>query len=361
MYKQAKAPNENTKNVADTTTSIKQVGDDSIFQFVDNRPEAIQTRKLQSIANNFTQIKQARGINRKENFLFGKRNKPQEHDGESARKLKDKNEDICSRISQFRSSQIIQRRYAWSDIGDDGVLIDNDNLDEKIIKLGGYDEIAVPLDRFGGKFGFKISNAHVVTNSDDEWNKVVIAVREAGGWDKNNSDTPKVEALIMDRLPGVPLHKTTESLSANDKKNPTNSELVKITKMCKDLGKMLVMDLVTRNNDRFNLVSFDDDLLSTVSEKELDEDDWRRWMGNEGNVLVDEDSGEANPIDSQFTEASNELQYAHNVANLITRKIDDLVDSGMSILENHNWSEEGYAKKAFKTGIENGIECLLRL
>jgi len=123
---------------------------------------------------------------------------------------------------------------------------------------------------------------------------------------------------------------------------------------------MLVMDLVTRNNDRFNLVEFDDELLSTPAEKMKDDDEWRRWMANEGNILVNAATGAANPIDSQFTGATDEPQYANNVAQLLVTRADELVTSGMLILE-HNWANQDYARTAFRQGITDGIERLLSL
>lgn len=264
---------------------------------------------------------------------------------------------IISNLKQSRST-IHQLKYEWSDIGEDGVLM---GADEKhVIKLGGYDSLAVPLDKLGAQFGFTIANAEIVTNKDPKWELVTKAVKEVGGWNKEGSDTPKTEALVMDKLEGKPLHKTINSITTVNPDNPTKSELEKIKKMCFDLGKMLVMDLLTRNNDRFNLVNFDDELLATDEEKVVT-DNWRRWEANEGNMLVNEETGNVNPIDSQFTPATDESQYADNVAELLTEKIDELVASGIIILEGHNWGKKGYAKTAFKEGIEQGIKYLMTM
>ncbi len=50
---------ENKSQTAAAETSQMQSGDESTFQFVDNRPEAVAQRKLQEMANSSPQAKQA--------------------------------------------------------------------------------------------------------------------------------------------------------------------------------------------------------------------------------------------------------------------------------------------------------------
>ncbi len=257
----------------------------------------------------------------------------------------------------FRSREVIQGVFKWSADGDDGVII-GDNI---VIKLGGYDAFAESLDQLAASFGFKNTNARIIMRGDADWEIVENAVVEVNGWERNNSHAaPKNEALIMDKLEGVPLYEASNKFDAGDPDNPTAEETDKIKKICNDLGKMLVMDLLTRNNDRFYLTEFDDLLLATPEEQTEDDDAWRPWKSNTGNMLVDEATGETNPIDSQFTVASNEDVYAGNIAILLTDRIDDLTTAGISILEyDHNWFDKEYAKTYFKEGIEWGIQLLL--
>ena len=59
MYAQVVKPKENKSLSVDNAVSQKQGNVGSVFQFVDNRPEAIAQRKLQDMANNSPQSKQA--------------------------------------------------------------------------------------------------------------------------------------------------------------------------------------------------------------------------------------------------------------------------------------------------------------
>lgn len=267
-------------------------------------------------------------------------------------------QSIATKITQLRSEQIVQRQFAWSKIGADGVLLGDD--EQQVIKIAGYDAMAVPLDQLAAQFGFSVTNARIVKQGEGEWETVIRAVKEGGGWSREADAAPQTQALVMDKLTGVALHETFDSLSAQDPQNPTAIELLKIIRMCNDLGKMLVLDLITRNNDRFNLVKFDNEVLSTDAEKQKNGEGWRTWMGNEGNILIDDATGAATPVDSQYTDASNEQQYVQNMALLLVNKKDSLVTEGMSFLQ-HNWADQEYAKAAFKDGINIGIERLLSL
>lgn len=380
---------ENTnKSVANGSHKLPGNGE-SVFQPEDNRPVAIAQRKLRETINNSPQVKQLLAYQAMANQFVaeGKGSLYQEtvqsvkdytqnpvhkveFDQLTDSGIKKENnatnkayeiqqQKIASGISSYRSETVAQLKYNWTEEEDDGVIIGNAG-EPLVIKLGGYDALAVPLDQLGAAFGFTSANARVVRDGDGEWAAVLAAVDDAGGWDKTGSDKAKTEALVMDRLVGNPLHETVDAMDAGDPDNPTPVELARIKRMCLDLGKMLVMDLVTRNNDRFNLVKFDDELLSTDAEKMEDDKDWRNWMANEGNILVNTATGAANPIDSQFTGAGDEPQYAQNVAALLVTRADDLAASGMMILEN-NWANQGYARDAFRQGIANGIERLLQL
>jgi len=59
MYAQVEKPKENKSHSVQNAVSPKQSGGKSTFQFVDNRPEVIAQRKLQEMANNSPQAKQA--------------------------------------------------------------------------------------------------------------------------------------------------------------------------------------------------------------------------------------------------------------------------------------------------------------
>jgi hypothetical protein len=62
MYEQVAKTQENKSQSATKAFSQRQNSSDSTFQFVDNRPEAIQMQKLQELANNSPQVKQLRAF-----------------------------------------------------------------------------------------------------------------------------------------------------------------------------------------------------------------------------------------------------------------------------------------------------------
>ena len=62
MYSQAEKPKENKSSVVANAVSQRQNSSENTFQFVDNRPEAIQMRKLQEKANNSPQVTQLRAF-----------------------------------------------------------------------------------------------------------------------------------------------------------------------------------------------------------------------------------------------------------------------------------------------------------
>ena len=59
MNTHADKSQENKSQSVANDVSQKQSGSESTFQFVDNRPEAVAQRKLQEMANNSPQAKQA--------------------------------------------------------------------------------------------------------------------------------------------------------------------------------------------------------------------------------------------------------------------------------------------------------------
>ena len=58
MNTHADKTQENKSQTVAAETSQTQSGGESTFQFVDNRPEAVEQRKLQEMANNSLQVKQ---------------------------------------------------------------------------------------------------------------------------------------------------------------------------------------------------------------------------------------------------------------------------------------------------------------
>ena len=55
MYAQVEKSKENKSRAVANSVAQKQIGGKSTFQFVDNRPEAIAQRKLQEVANSYSQ------------------------------------------------------------------------------------------------------------------------------------------------------------------------------------------------------------------------------------------------------------------------------------------------------------------
>ena len=76
MYAQVEKPKENKSQSVANAVSKKQGGGESTFQFVDNRPEAVAQRKLQEMANNSPQVKQATQLQVVADNYSGKLNQP---------------------------------------------------------------------------------------------------------------------------------------------------------------------------------------------------------------------------------------------------------------------------------------------
>lgn len=134
-----------------------------LMKLEDNRPNTSIQRKLQSLTSNVV------------------------------------SQNIVQRIADFRSANVVQLAYNWSNIGEDGVLI-GDNEEPYVIKFGGYDDLAVPMDQLGAQFGFTATNARIVQQGDPLWETVLAAKDEAGGgWNRNNDAEPKSKALVLGR------------------------------------------------------------------------------------------------------------------------------------------------------------------
>ena len=165
--------------------------------------------------------------------------------------------------------------------------------------------------------------------------------------------------LVMDRLFGVPMCDTFENSIWHPLfriQNPLCPSIIdkrKISNLCSSIGRMLVMDLLIRNKDRFNLSTYDDYLLTTNKEKNAG-NNWRYWTGNYSNIIVDTRTWTASPVDSMFTYAVNEDVYCANVIYMLTTKKEELA----SVILNHmsyNWAKTKYAQLCICDGIDHGI------
>jgi hypothetical protein len=153
------------------------------------------------------------------------------------------------------------------------------------------------------------------------------------------------------------------------------------------LGRMVVLDLVLRNNDRFALVGLresgdDPGLLSPrkagAEEKKVEPDSrsqskWHPWDGNEENFLIDLEDSLVIPIDSQFTSPDylDEEAYVSQVVKLITDQREQLAIEAVKIIgdafQPEFWQEEERTeyepryKKALEfvqSGIMAGVEVI---
>lgn len=235
----------------------------------------------------------------------------------------------------------IQRKYSRSEEGDSGVLIDKENGARPVIKLAGYDaDIEGIKDRVAKKFGFTPTKARVVSSNMDEWGAVRTAMAEAGVAGDYS------QALLMERIEGVPLHKvaTVEGFAKDS--------AAFVRKLGKDLGKMIAMDLMLRNNDRFDLTSFTDILQRT--EDEIKAEDEYAWQGNQANILVNHLTGDANPIDTEFTSATDEMKYQQDVIQVLNQQVNQVVDAVINILASVNLITETNTE-TYRTTIAEGV------
>lgn len=260
---------------------------------------------------------------------------------------------IFERISNYRSSQVCQLTYGWSEGGADGVLIGSD--ERFVIKFNGYGAVAPELDRIATeRFGLKTANARIINKRDFLWLEVKRALGDVNNKNKQGEVIDPQTALLMDKVGGRDLYDFSDNVHDIEKRKTA----------CFDLGKILVMDLLTRNYDRFDLSGIKDRLGFSESDAEAhssvhssSDSSWNAWDGNGENMLIDE-NGNVIPIDSQFSLTKDEPTYVQNVAILLTDHINLLVESGMKILINSGWKKDKY-QDDFKKGIETGIQCLM--
>lgn len=226
--------------------------------------------------------------------------------------------------------------------------------DDKVIKLYGWDPSALLLDQIAVYFGFLSTNPRIITENDiEEWKRV-----ESICYSLEIAESVHVhKALIMDKIGGVPLCETFSNsrFDVSNPSNPTKLEMKKMYNMCYGLGRMIVMDLLIRNNDRFNLKKFDDYLLSTEKEKHAGVN-WRYWTGNYGNIMVDCCSWSVNPIDSVYTIAADEELYSHNVFTLLAFHKEEIANELLSTLK-YNWINAQYVKGYIIHGLNEGLSC----
>ena len=231
--------------------------------------------------------------------------------------------------------------------------------DKYVIKFYGWCNDIIVLDNISSLFGFKKTNARIIyNNNNDNWTIIEKM------WNIQNKNKPLLlnKVLIMDRLPGIPLCETFSNTGTsgmfdiNDPKNPNDAERCKIFNLCYSLGKILVMDLLIRNNDRFNLVKFDDFLLSTTDEKRHGKS-WRYWGGNYGNILIDTSTWKATPIDSVFSFATDDDLYCSNIAYLLNSQRSELSFALQQSLR-YNWATFAYTSRYICRGIERGVSIL---
>lgn len=270
-------------------------------------------------------------------------------------------------VSNYRSSQISQFKYSWSEEGADGVLIGEeddkvkigDKLKEFVIKFDGYDPLTIQLDHLASDvFQLHTTNAQIVKQGDALWEQIIkFALEDVSYRNKKGEIFFPNTALVMEKVKGKDLYSffkeggEEESLSS------------KRVTACIDMGKILVMDLVTRNYDRFDLAGIKEDLGSSPSDDEAyspaheeGERPWHAWDGNGQNMLIGTD-GHVTPIDSQFSLTDNEPEYIRNVASLLTDRKERLLEAGKKILIESNCPEEYI--EYFEQGVELGIDCLI--
>lgn len=248
---------------------------------------------------------------------------------------------ILDAISQKKT---IQCKYRWSDDGDDGALIG----DRYVIKLSGYTHGVVKYDEMAMKLGLATPKSKIINKSHSLWVEVEKALKDVRNHHGRFSLLETEEALIMTKVDGQPL----SDISPNHQLKSRS-----LTNIFFEIGKMVVLDLYMRNYDRFDLSFVADDLYSPASNEE--DEEWKPWDFNEGNLFINMKTGKAIPIDSNsYLDDIPIKKYRESVKNLLSdsEKVKKIIDN---IIENDFMKKMIFSQKdkeIARKNVSDGIE-----
>jgi hypothetical protein len=262
-----------------------------------------------------------------------------------------------------------------SEYGQDGVYFINDGQTEQVLKApeSPYSELFLTL--LAESLDLNTPEVKVIRADNQEYEDIVryvkpyieksnVKLREAQKQQEQKNEYERDLELIEKRtlnLDSSPTFFLMENLKGRSLRDVTRIDLRDWygadeqlngtgQKFFKDLGKLLVFDLLVRNVDRFIFWQ-----LPGIGEVESA-------LGNIGNIFIQDSNKELIVIDSLTDTNIEVLEYAKAVKEILARTLDalpdNLVDRGQETLELIGYEVKKNGRTLMLQGVSEGINHL---
>jgi len=259
-----------------------------------------------------------------------------------------------------------------SEYGQDGVYFISDGQTEQVLKApeSPYSELFLTL--LAKSFDLDTPEIKVICPDNQEYEEIIrylnpdiekfnIRLREAQKQEEQKNEDERNLELIEKRtlnLDSSPTFFLMENLKGRSLRDITRKNLGDWygadeqlnqagQKFLKDLGKLLVFDVLVRNVDRFIFWQ-----LPGIGEVESA-------LGNIGNIFIRNRNKELTVIDSLTDTNIEVIEYAKAVKEILSRTLnalpDNLVDRGQETLELIGYKVKKNGKALILQGVREGI------
>lgn len=265
-----------------------------------------------------------------------------------------------------------------SEYGQDGVYFISDGQTKQVLKApeSPYSELFLTL--LARSFDLNIPEIKAICPENQQYEEIIryikpeiekfnINLREAQKQEEQKNEYERDFELIEKRtlnLDSSPIFFLMENLKGRSLRDITWKNLIDWygndeqlngagRKFFKDLGKLLVFDLLVRNVDRFIFWQ-----LPGIGEVESA-------LGNIGNIFIQDSTKELIVIDSLTDMNLEVVEYAKAVKEILTRTLnaspDSLIDRGQQTLELIGYEVKKNSQTLILEGVNEGINHLHNL